>query len=119
LNVKPIYEVIPELSRDEVEAAAFRNDAAELRYAVLSVALYDADPEFAEAFCLKFSDHANSNVRSNALLGLSHVARIHGRLNESEVKPVIIAAMSDVDQDVRGQANDVKEDTEWYLKWRY
>ena len=119
MNDKPIYEAIRELSREEVEEVESRNDPAELLYAVLSIALYDGDAGFAETFCLRYSDHENFNVRGNAILGFGHIARIHGRLNESKVKPVIIAALSDADDYVRGQANGAKDDTEWFLKWRY
>lgn len=113
------YEVIRELSRDEVADAVRRGDPEELLYAVLSVALHDNEPEFAESFCVEYSVHPHPNVRGNSVLGFGHIARIHGKLNIGKVKPIIIAALSDEDEYVRGQADNAKEDTEFFLKWRY
>jgi hypothetical protein len=112
-----IYEEIPELSRAEIEAAIYRDDPTDVSIAVLSAALYAADLDWAQAVCLKLSRHRHYNVRGNAVLGLGHLARIHGRLEEDAVKPVIEAALHDPEDFVRGQAEAAADDVEHYLKW--
>jgi len=114
-----VYEAIEQLERNEVAAAVKRNNPLELSTVVLSVALYDNDRAFAESFCKKYARHEDSNVRGNAILGFSHIARIHGKLDEGSIKPVIAAALLDENNFVRGQAESAQEDTAWYLSWKY
>ncbi len=114
-----IYEQINALTRDEIAAAVERNDTAELRTVVLSVAMYDRDQEFAESFCLGLAHHPHFNVRGNAVLGFGHIARVHGKLSEEKIKPVIRKALLDEEFFVRSQAESAKDDTEWFLKWEF
>ena len=51
----------------------------------------------------------------NAIPGFGHIARIHGLLNESTVKPVIEAALRDESEYVRGQANSAANDVAFFL----
>ena|SRR6266550_2157750 len=111
------YEAIARRSKDEVESAISTNDPEELLYAVLSAALYADDREWAEDICLRLSSHEHFNVRGNAILGLGHIARIHGDLDELRAKPVIEAALQDENDYVRGHANDAADDVEAFLKW--
>jgi len=112
------YEVIKQLSEDEVESAILRNDPQELLYAVISAALHSDKPEWAEDVCLRLCKHEHFNVRGNAILGFGHIARIHGKLNKEQVKPLIELALSDNSDYVRGQADGAANDVEWYLKWK-
>ena len=112
------YEVIAQRSRAEVESAISINDPEELLHAVLSAALYAEDREWAEGVCLGLSNHEHFNVRGNAILGLGHIARIHGDLNELRAKPVIEAALKDENDYVRGHANVAADDVEFFLKWK-
>ena len=112
------YEVIAQRSKAEVESAITVNDSEELLYAVLSAALYAEDGKWAESICLRLSRHEHFNVRGNAILGLGHIARIHGDLNELKAKPVIEAALSDENEFVRGHANAAADDVEFFLNWK-
>lgn len=112
------YEPIEHRSKGEVESAISRNDPNELLYAVLSAALYSDDGNWAEGICLRLSSHEHFNVRGNAILGFGHIARIHKKLNETKVKPVIEAAMNDQSDYVRGQADAAADDVEFFLKWK-
>ena len=113
-----VYEPIPELSKIEIEQAVEQNDPEELLIAVLSAALY-LDFDFAESICLRLSEHENFKVRGNAVLGFSHIARIHNRLNKQLVKPVVLNALNDEHEYVRGHAQDVKDDLEHFLDWKF
>ena len=112
------YEPIPELDASEIEQAIKRNDAKELSIAVLSAALYHK-AEFAESTCQRLAGHSDCNVRGNAILGFSHVARLHGCLNKELVHPVVAAALGDEDDYVRMHAHDVKDDLEHWLRWKF
>ena len=112
------YESIPEITKLEVEESIKRNDPEELLYTVLSVALYSEDLNWAESICLKLAKHPHFNVRGNAILGFGHLARIHGKLTEKNIKPIIEAALQDEDEYVRGQAWSASDDVEHFLKWK-
>jgi hypothetical protein len=112
------YEVIAELSKDEVEAAISRNNPDELSVAVLSAALYSNDRDWAEKVCIRFANYNHFNVRGNAILGFGHIARIHDKLTENIVRPLIEAALVDIEDYVRGQAESAVNDVEFFLKWR-
>jgi hypothetical protein len=113
-----VYEPIPEITRTEIEQALKRNDPEELLIVVLSAALY-LEPEFAELICLQLTTHPHFIVRGNAILGFSHIARLHNRLNKQLVKPLIINALTDKNEYVRGHARDVREDLEHFLNWKF
>jgi len=113
------YEKIKEHNETEIKKALADNDIDELFYVVLSVALYSDDSEYAENFCIQLSNHKHFNVRGNAIQGFGHIARIHGKLSENKVKPIIENALEDKNEYVRGNAVDAKDDTELFLKWKY
>ena len=113
------YESIPEMSRGEIADAVARNRPDELLYAVLAAALYDPDSVWAEDLCLRLATHPHFNVRGNAILGLAHIARLHGRLDRARAQPALEAALRDADDYVRGQADAAADDVEHFLGWRF
>lgn len=112
------YEPIERRNKGEIESAISRNDPDELLCGVLSAALYSHDGAWAEDICLRLSSHEHFNVRGNAILGFGHIARIHGKLNKTKVKPVIEAAFKDQSDYVRGQADAAADDVEFFLNWK-
>ena len=84
------HKVIAQRSKAEVESAISINDPEELLYAVLSAALYAEDREWAEGVCFRLSYHEHFIVRGNTILGLGHIARIHGELNELKAKKAVM-----------------------------
>lgn len=108
------YEPIPELSRQQVEAALDRDDPDELSVAVLAVTLGWDDAAQAEALCLQLAEHMDQTVRGNAVLGLGHLARRFGSLSAQSVG-VVEAARSDAASYVRGQAEDARDDIDSFL----
>ncbi|HVF27445.1 MAG TPA: hypothetical protein VM943_04330 [Pyrinomonadaceae bacterium] len=112
------YEPIEPRDKDEIESAVSRNNPDELLHAVISANLYADDPEWAESVCLRLVHHQDFNVRGNAILGFGQFARIHRKLNASRVKPMIVAALNDVSDYVRGQACATADDVEFFLKWK-
>ncbi|MCZ7571617.1 MAG: hypothetical protein M5U01_23965 [Ardenticatenaceae bacterium] len=84
--------------------------------AVLSAALYSDDPVWAMGICLRLARHSDAVVRGNAVLGLGHIARIHRQLDLELVRPVVVGALADDDEYVRGQAESAVDDIEFFLK---
>lgn len=113
------YKKIEELSQAEIEAAILRDNPNELLYAVLSAALYFEDSAWAEDVCVRLATHKHYNVRGNAILGFGHIARIHKKLDEAKVKPLIESALEDESEYVRGQAESAKDDVKFSLRWRF
>jgi hypothetical protein len=111
------YQAIRGLSQAEVEAAIARNAPDELAIAVLSAALYAEDAAWAEGLCVRLASHEHEGVRGNAVLGFGHIARIHRRLDESRVKPLIEAVLQDESAYVRGQAEAATDDVVLFLQW--
>jgi hypothetical protein len=95
-----------------------RNEPEELLYAVLSAALYGEDANWAENICINLADHPHFNVRGNALLGFGHIARLHRRLTQHIVQPLLEAGLTDPDEYVRGQSHSALSDVEHFLGWR-
>jgi vesicle coat complex subunit len=95
------------------------DDPNRLLQAVLGVSMCDSDWEYAQRLCVRLSRHPHSNVRGNAILGFAHIARVHRRLDELTVKPIVELALGDQDPYVVGQAIDAIMDTEHYLGWKY
>jgi len=113
------YEPIQKYGKEEIEKAVEENDTDKLPLIVLSVALYSDDYEYAENFCVRFSNNGHFTIRANAIQGFGHIARTDGKLNEELVKPIIKRALKDENEFVRGEAIDAKDDTKHFLKWKY
>jgi hypothetical protein len=65
------------------------------------MALHSSDPDWAESFCLELARHDHSVIRGNAIPGFGHIVRLHGRLTEQVIKPIIGAALGDPEEYVR------------------
>ncbi|WP_395750543.1 hypothetical protein [Prosthecobacter sp.] len=106
-------------TRGKIEEAISQGDAERLRCWVVAVSMYDADASYAEDLCLRLSNHPDEIVRGNAILGFGHIARVHRRLDEERVKPLIVAAFLDSSWNVTGHAFSAREDTQFFLGWKF
>ena len=112
------YEPIPQLTAGEIAAAILRDDPYELHVAVLAAALYAEDRTWAERLCARLAKHRDAGVRACAIQGFGHLARIHGALDLELAAPLIKAAFSDPDWNVRGNADDAAGDIKHFLGYR-
>jgi hypothetical protein len=112
------YEPILPISRSAAEAALAGNDPGALHLAVLAVALHDPDPVFATVYCAQLADHADPTVRGNAILGLGHIARIHGTVPLANLDDLLTKALADRAEYVRGQAAAAADDVAHFLSRR-
>ena len=113
-----IYEPVPKLGRQAIKKAIAANDVDTLRLAALAASLYE-DGEWAQEICMRLAVHEDPWVRTNAMTGFGHIARINGRLDKGPVRPVIEKCLGDKDSGVRGSAEDAKEEIEIFLKWKF
>jgi hypothetical protein len=104
--------------REEMEATIERNQPDELLYVPIWVSMNPPDCAWAQDVCVRLSRHPHFNVRGNAILGLGHLARTCGVLDEVVVKPLIEGALLDSDEYVRSKANTAASDIVWYLGWQ-
>lgn len=101
----------------DVEAVVARSDPQELLYVPIVVGMNASDCErsWVENIFLKLAEHADFNVRGNAVLGFGHIARTCRELDLERIVPVIAAALNDPHEYVRGHANNAACDLELYL----
>lgn len=113
------YVPIPKFTQAEMEKAIVEGDIEKLIYVPLFASLYYKDRNFAEKVCIELSVHPNSNVRAMAIEGFEHLARIDGKLNKDIVKPIIENALKDKDEFVRSNAEQTRDATKQYFRWKY
>jgi hypothetical protein len=111
------YHDTPAISTEEVWAVLSRDDAEELRTAVIGVALHHEDNAFAENVCITLAAHRDEVVRGNALLGFGHLARRFRSLTEATVLPILQSSLSDPSDYVRGQAWAASDDATFFMGW--
>jgi|ERR1041384_1522072 hypothetical protein len=112
------YEDIPPIDRADAQRILSAGRADRLATAVLAVALHDDNLDFAQDFCLRASAAPDPLVRANAVLGLGHLARRFGRLDQNKVEPIVASALLDDDPYIRGQAEAAADDIQHFTRWR-
>ena len=85
----------------KVEAVLARGDPL---YTPIVITLDLPDAPWAQELCIRLAAHAHARTRANAMLGLGHLARTCGMLDQTRVRPLLSAALADADQDVRAHA---------------
>ena len=103
----------------EVEAALERDDPLELADLVFDLALEGSDRELVESCCGRLVRHRNAMVRGNAVVGLGHLARRFGRLDENRFKRMVENALHDPSEQVREQARGAADDLLTFLGWEF
>ena len=91
------FEEAPGISRDDLERVFATGCSQEIAHALISAALHDPDWRWVQGWCLRFADHAESNVRRVAVVALGHLARIHHMLDLESVLPVLAKRADEVE----------------------
>jgi len=104
-------------TREDVEAVMAESDPRTLLYVPIVVSTDPPDATWAQAICVTLAAHEHPKVRGNAILGFGHLARTTGQLDRAVVLSLVVRALSDEDEYVRGQADAAVEDLEHYLGW--
>lgn len=108
-----IYEEIPRLSRSEVERFVASDNEWNVITGILSASLYDEDADWATELCVGYFNHPVRDVQAAALVGISHIVRIHRALDTRKVLPLLFALKDD--PSVIGRVEDVEADIELFL----
>jgi HEAT repeat protein len=109
------YTSIDPISRKDATAAVSSGNQDELGLVALAVALHEPDVNWAQTFLISLVGNESPVVRGNAVQGLGHLARLHGKLDVVIARPVVVAALADPDPYVRGQAENAQDDLKVYL----
>jgi hypothetical protein len=102
-----------------IARAERENDLAALVRGVIAVALHDNDFAYAQDLCLRLAAHTNFNVRGNAFQALGHLVRLHKRLDEPRIRPLLAAGLGDSSEYVRSQAEELRDETARVLRWKW
>lgn len=83
--------------------------------AVIGAAQHSEDPSWVEGLCMDLARGTSEvEVRAAALLGLAHIARRFGRLDDLPGIQSLLAQL-DADPDLAGRAQDVRDDLQIFL----
>ena len=102
-------------TKEQVEEIVRRDDPNEVLYVPVVVTMDPPDYEWSESICIQLADHAHFNVRGNAILGFGHLARIFSVASD-QARRLVWKALQDEHQDVRGHAEDARDDIELFTK---
>jgi len=102
-----------------IARAEREDDLAALVRGVIAVALHDRDFTYAQDLCFRLARHINFNVRGNALQAMGHLVRLHKRLDETKVRPLLEICLHDGSEYVRSQAEEVRDETAGVLGWKW
>lgn len=114
-----IYGALPVWGKEDAAEILETRDPERLFLLPLSLGEYCEDGEYAQAVCLQLAQHADEQVRANAMLGLSYVARNHRVLDKELVMPVFQKALKARYENLEnfGRAENAAEDIEIFLGW--
>ena len=104
-------------TKDDVDAVLAAGNPDDLLYVPIVISMSTPDPDWSQELCIELSAHPHFNVRGNAILGFGHLARVTGSLDRARVEPLVRAALQDINEFVRGQAESAKDDLKHYLGW--
>ena len=108
-----LYEEIPVLTRSEIEACFQKTSHRDqVTRALLSAALYDDDFDWVQQQCLNFLTGPDTSLRCTALVGLGHLARLHGRMDQVALDHL---AQAELDPALAGYVSDVRDDIEIFI----
>lgn len=80
------YESINEYSDKEIMDILYHGSKLELKNIALSVGEYQQSYRFAQDVCFFLLDNSDEDVRANAILGLSYIARRFQKLDIKKLK---------------------------------
>lgn len=111
-----IYRPLDVFSDEEIEKILQSNDINEIIRLPLLVGMNHQKWKFAQDLCVKLSEHEDSRVRANSILGLAYVARTKGKLEKYIVKPVVLKALRD-NKEFEWLVVDAINDINLFMKW--
>lgn len=80
------YESVKEYTDKEIMNLLYYGSVSELKTLSLSVGEFHSDCQFAQDVCFFLLENVDEDVRINAILGLSYIARRYRTLNTEKLK---------------------------------
>ena len=112
LVVMKYHEIFP-MGRPELESLIASGNESAIIEALLSAAYHEPDWRWVQGLCLRFLDHTDVAVKSNAATCLGHIARIHKNLDLDLVLPKFAASQARCRN--RARVEDALEDIRFFL----
>ena len=114
---KRIYAALPTYSLQQaIEICNQCDDIENCALLPLSVGFYWDDWKLAQNICIRLFVHHNTAVRANAVLGLSYIARNHGKLDKHIVKPYLLQELRQ-NETYRWRIINALQDINLFLGW--
>jgi hypothetical protein len=107
---KLTYEEAKPIAREDAIRRLHSHDLQAAESAILSVALFEPELEFASRLVFEGAHRAEPRLRGTALLCIGHLARLHRRLPEEPTVELVRAGLHHPDAYVRGQAQNALDD---------
>ena len=107
------YEHVGDLAKEDIRRMLSSSCIEDICKALVSMALYNLDWKESQDVCLKFLDYNNDNVKSAAITGLCHIARIHRKLEKEKVLNALEAQR--INRALNGHLDDAIADIEMYI----
>jgi len=105
-------------TREQIDALLVSSAIEDLALIPIAItASGTPDARWSERICVRLASHADPSVRGNAILGLGHLARTAGGLEQATCAAVVAAALRDADAYVRGHAAAAADDLRTFLGW--
>ena len=108
------YEAPEEASWADMKACLFQRDEPGALRALLGAVHSEPDWMRAQDECLRLLEHPSPAVRRLAVTCLGHIARIHRRINRSEVLAALERASAD--PAVAGVVDDARDDIAQFVE---
>ena len=112
------FQDLETFTTKDVNLAISRNDAEELQFVSITIALSDLDFNFIQSVCIQLCSHENEKVRGNSLVSLGHMARRYRLLDERTVKPLLESSLQSPDEYVRISAKSASDEIHQFLHWQ-
>jgi hypothetical protein len=109
-NNKLTYEEPKPIGRDDALRLLQSDDIDAAEKALLSVALFEPDVEFATRVVFTCARRHEPAMRGTALLCIGHLSRLYRRLPEQPSVELVRAGLHDPSEYVRGQAENALDD---------
>jgi len=102
-------------SRDATALTVRDGSVPEVCEAVIAASLGSDDPAWVEALCVDLArTHDHLEVRGAAILGLAHVARRFGELDDLAAVTSVLAELAEVPA-LTGRVEDVRSDLRTFI----
>lgn len=111
-----LYEPLVPISLELAQKQLKNGNENELLFLPLRVGEYFTSWNSAQDICLKLMEHSNPAIRANAALGLSYIARNHGKLNKRIVKPYLLKELRE-NKEFNWRIRDAIEDINLFMGW--